>query len=599
MNVKTTNFLTKSCNTHHSTISQGFSGLPVDILQYLQKCNIISADENLFDMIERIRQEIIRIEQKKFNSPKSDVLSFSSCIASLILRRQFIPQTTVLLNIGKHTIRPLTACTVPPIDWSSGIHEIIRIAQSYHQEGMGTGYNLDHVAKPVQLLRRLNDSAIEEYNSDNLERPVGNMAILSIDHPAIQEFIEAKAEDINHIDWKFNLSVNISEKFMQLSIQDKPFRLHNGTIVRAKDLIQNIAEMASLTGDPGIIFLDRLNLRNPVRHLGEYVSVSPCAEVGLIPGETCQFGYINVGAFVTNQKIDYESLKSVIHHAIRFLDDALEISIHAIHNARSNIIMNQKRKIGLGICGFADLLVQLNIPYGSQPAVKTAENLMSFINFESKIASIQLANTRGPFPAFHNPLTAYHDNYITSLFGQRDTQTVKRSDWRNLDNLIASNGIRNSSTTALPPTGRSASIIGASPQIEPYFTLKLGTKVGESSIVNSIILKSLNNQNIPLIKIQRLLNRIHQKGTLQEIDGLPEHLYPLFPIALELSIDNHLETVAAFQTFTDEAVSKTVNLPRNTEPKEIIHVFERSFELGLIGVTVYVDGSRKNQPNKL
>jgi ribonucleoside-diphosphate reductase alpha chain len=356
-----------------------------------------------------------------------------------------------------------------------------------------------------------------------------------------------------------------------------------------------MADAARQTGDPGWIHLNRFNRKNPVPKIGSYKAVAPCGEVAMLEGEACLFGYLNLGNCVKNNDVDYEKIRWITQLAIRFLDDALEQSIENYQNRTSAEIMEQNRKIGLGVCGWQDLLVQLQIPYGSTESLSLAQDIMSFVNFFSKQASVELSAIRGSFPNFVH--SEYQHNHITQLFGNSDTKSIQKKDWCLLESSLLTKGIRHCSTTALPPTGRSSLIIGTSPQIEPYFYLNPGNKSNENFILYKEIQNYCSKQSMPKEKIEAMISKIKSKGSVQDI--IPTPFSKIFRKATEISVQEHLNTVAAFQIYTDQGISKTINLLKNSSIEEIIDIYLLAYDLGLLGNTIYVDGSKAGQPQKL
>jgi ribonucleoside-diphosphate reductase alpha chain len=447
---------------------------------------------------------------------------------------------------------------------------------------MGTGFNLDETADPLETLQFLNGVAIDSANSGREERPVGNMAVLSVRHPKIDDFITAKVDTTK--EWKFNISVNLDDEFMNALENNGVITLDDGTTRRARDLFDAICNAATVCADPGIIFLDRMNARNPVPGLGEYKTTAPCAEVGLIEGETCQFGYINIGNFATlsdgRPTIDFSKLEKTTAVITRALDDSLQVSQQNLEGTTIRDISTLKRKIGVGLCGVADALSIMGLPYDSPEARELMQDVLSFINYVSKETSLKLAEERGSFGAMNLLIGNRHTErpgHIETLYGDKDTNTVSSSQWQELSERVrTTRNLRNISTIALPPTGRSALVIDASTGIEPHFDpLQANERVVKALAehVRTRFGADLHDPSTHTPEVTRLLSSAHS-------------IEPL----------GHVAMAAAFQVFNDEAVAKTINLPHGSTPEDVAETYLAGYQSGMSGVTVYVDGSYTQQP---
>lgn len=497
---------------------------------------ISEENESIHDVFSRVSSEITKIENQ-FSS-REVTSQFKKQILDMLENQKLIPSTTILMNAGRFENAPLSACAVPPINLHEDLSEIKKSVDNFHFNGMGTGFHFDDIEDPIPLIEYLNQIGIDGQNNEKQLRPVGNMGTLSIDHPKIIEFIKLKTENENK-QWVFNFSVNIPNAILEELSKKGSITLKNGQKIDTEEILDSIAESIYKTGDPGLVFIDRLNDDNQVPSAGEYESLAPCGEVGLSSGETCQFSYINLGEFVKNNKIDYEELKKTIFIAVRFLDDVVEYNISRYSNEASRNITKDKRKIGLGVCGFADLLKKLKLDYASKQANDIAENLFSYINYVSKKASVELAKERGAFGKFSESKYVTEENIIRK-YSKKPTKIITENQWIELDKEIKESGIRNCATIALPPTGRSSLIIGASQSIEPYF---------------------------------------------EEM--------------LDISPENQLLITASIQKFIDESISKTVNVNEDITVEEIKMIIKKSIALNLKGVTIYRDKSRNYQPTKL
>jgi len=458
---------------------------------------------------------------------------------------------------------------------------------------MGTGFDLSDTKDPVTLLKHLNQIAVDGAASKKEQRPVGNMATLNVHCPAIEEFIMAKVGADNRGEkWIFNISVNITDDFMGAVKNNTNYTLNNGTKISAKKIFEKIAYAAHQCGDPGLISMTRLNADNPTPLLGEYTSTAPCAEVGLAPGETCIFGYINLAKILVKDPkpvIDFDKLKLIVNHLTRALDTILEYSIKKYTVRQSASIMSAKRKIGIGICGFADMLIALNISYTQHEARALLQDVLNFINYQSKIASIELAKGRGSFTAIYN------SRYMDRSFLMRKyekigtTPHVSINQWEELAKYIQETRLlRNATTTSLPPTGRSALVIGASTGIEPLFSVH--TSEGIYPPLYAFLEKNGLSKDLSIIA-----------GIIKS-GSAPKNMQSnqnLFITATEISPYDHLAMAIAAQGVIDESISKTINLPENTTPPEIEDIYLHAYSSGLKGISIFRNNSRSYQPKQL
>ncbi len=559
-------------------------------LKVLKDGKILAQDETPEQMIERVA-DVALIELEDSRTSQHEIRRFRDNIATLLTEKKFVPSSPILTNAGRYSDRPLSACAVPPINLRDNLSKIKQMVDSYHLQGMGTGFNLDDLDDPVTMLKHLNDIAVEGSKSGREDRPVGNMGVLTIYHPKILEFIKAKVA--RDRDWKFNISINIDDQFMEAVFLQKDVRLLDGTIINAEHLFEEIATAARECGDPGLVFIGRMNRDNPTPMLGEYIATAPCGEVGLAAGETCQFGSINLGRMVHFDRhgaaqVDYSALRDVTHLIIRYLDDALDFSLPRYSMAKSASIMSSKRKIGIGVCGFADLLILLGIPYASSEAKALAEDIMSFVNFCSKEASVKLAKDKGAFLHFALSQHVSAPSFIQRRYSTASTRTVASEDWEKLDQEVKSVGLRNAVTTALPPTGRSSLVFDCSQQIEPIFRLTtFGREVRDD-------FEYLIRNNHP-DRAATLLGTAKDLGHCRDLDIAPA-LKELFKTATEIAPLDHLEMAAQFQKHTDESVSKTINLPADATVKNVVEIYKLAYISQLKGITIYRDGSHLHQP---
>lgn len=559
---------------------------------------IIDVNEMPHEMVDRVVNTVAGIEVK-FGATENDVLEFAQRLGTYIDEQTIIFSTPVLTNAGRFNDRPLSACVVPPVDLRGDLSKVKEIVDEYHQDGMGTGFDLSDLSDPVSVLRFLNSVAVDGAESGREQRPVGNMATLHVSHPKILEFVDVKVgADSKGEKWKFNISVNVSDDFMQAVINGSDFTLEDGTVINAPTLFRQMAESCHACGDPGIVFLDRMNAHNPTPFTGAYISTAPCAEVGLAPGESCQFGYINLGNFVQYNDdgtayIDYAKLGNVSSTLLRALDNALEISIDNYATFESQSIMTMKRKVGVGICGYADLLIKMGIPYDTPQARETLLDLVNFININTKRESVNLAKTRGAAPAVRSIGSKYaqRNGYLAERYGNLSTPSVDAQEWLDLDDEIYRTGqLRNVTTIALPPTGRSGMVIGASTGVEPLF--KLSDRYG----VNPVVIDILKRHSLDYVGI---VEQLYKEGKAVNVSDLPEDIRNILVTATEISPMDHLLTVAEVQKAVDESISKTVNLPADSTPDDIVEIQIKAYQLGLKGISVFRDNSRSYQPKEL
>nr|BFE51128.1 hypothetical protein GCM10017745_45550 [Saccharothrix mutabilis subsp. capreolus] len=512
---------------------------------------------------------------------------FANRLGQAMDSRRLVFSTPIMTNAGRHPDRPLSACAVPPVDLRGDLGQVKTVVDDYHRAGMGTGFALDDVTDPVGVLRHLNDIAVQGARSGTEDRPVGNMAILSLSHPAAAEFIACKiGADTRGEDWRFNIS---------LSVTDAQMRAALAADGRERELLTAAAEAAHACADPGLLFTDRMNQANPTPHVGAYVSTAPCAEVGLVRGETCQFGYLNLGRFHTGTgdvPVDLDGLADTTEVLVRALDDAVEASLEHYPTTTSARVMAVKRKIGIGVCGLADLLLAAGLPYDSPQGRRLAQDVLAFVSYTSKRASVHLARARGAAPAVASGLSRYADPTFLVRFAAVPTSTVTPREWAALAREIAAGGmLRNASTIALPPTGRSAPVVAASTGIEPLFRLTDPHLPDRLHPAAGAALHAAGRHD--------LIGHATIHGRLPDKADISPYLRALLATATRISPDGHLAMAAAVQTCVDDAVSKTVNLPATATPTQVLDTYVAAWEAGCKGTTVYVDGSRRTQPKAL
>ncbi|MDY0218887.1 MAG: vitamin B12-dependent ribonucleotide reductase [Candidatus Cloacimonas acidaminovorans] len=511
----------------------------------------------------------------------------------------FLPNSPTLMNAGGD-LQQLSACFVLPIEDSmESIFETVKNAALIHKSGGGTGFSFSHLREANARVRSTNGvssgplSFLKVFNAatDAVKqggtRRGANMAILNVDHPQILDFITCKENPAELTN--FNISVGITEDFMQAVANDDEYNLispHTGAIykkLKARDVFALIVKMAHKNGEPGIVFLDRLNNANPTPALGKIESTNPCGEQPLLPYEACNLGSINLALLIKDGDVDWDKLKEVVRESVDFLDAVIDVSKFPLPQIEK--ISQANRKIGLGVMGWADLLFQLKIPYASEEAVALAAKLMEFIDFYAKERSSELAKEKGAFPNFQESI------YATGCLKREKIN----QPWDSLKEKIKKEGIRNATLTTIAPTGTISMIADTSSGIEPQFSLAYVKNVmdGEKLIyVNKYLQKSLEEKGI---YNNKLLEEILTRGSLAGIEGIPDDLKKVFQTAHDISPEWHIRMQAAFQKYTDNAVSKTINFPNSATVEDIQSAYELAYHLGCKGVTVYRDGSRESQ----
>jgi ribonucleoside-diphosphate reductase alpha chain len=551
---------------------------------YLRDGRITGPGETARDMVNRVVAALAAAD-RQFDPGGAG--EFARSLGEALDERKIVFSTPVMTNAGRHVSRPLAACAVPPADLRGDLSMVKAIVDDYHRAGMGTGFSLDGLDDPVAVLRYLNQVAVDGAASGGEDRPVGNMAVLPLSHPRALEFIRCKAgADARGEAWKFNIS---------LQVTDEQMRAAAAAPGGERDLLTAAAATAWECADPGLIFASQMDRANPTPRAGGYVSTAPCAEVGLTTGETCQFGYLNLGRFSTGHAaapVDLDALAAAVTILVRALDDAVEASLPFYPHPLSARVMTAKRKIGVGICGLADLLLQARLPYDSTEGRGLARDVTAFVNYASKLASAGLAARRGAAPAIAGGLSRYADPAFLTRFAGLGASTVTDTQWSALARRIAATGmLRNSSTVALPPTGRSAPVIGASTGIEPLFRLTDPHHPGFLHPAARVILAGHGDS--------ALAGEVTRSGRLPAGAPVGDDVRDLLAVATQIPPSGHLAMVSAVQSCVDEAVAKTVNLPAAATPADVYDVYQAAWEAGCKGITVYRDGSRDSQPKAL
>jgi ribonucleoside-diphosphate reductase alpha chain len=556
--------------------------------RYLRKGPEGELLENPTEMLWRVASSIAA-EEAKYPHSTYTVEQLAEEFYSLMHAMKFLPNSPTLMNAGT-PLGQLAACFVLPIgDSIEEIFDAVKYAALIHKSGGGTGFSFSRLrpkesrvgstggvaSGPLSFLRIFN-TATEQIKQGGTRRGA-NMGILRVDHPDILEFIKAKEREgeLNN----FNLSVGLTEEFMQRVAKNEEYDLvapHTGKTrskLKASEVFDLLVQKAWESGDPGVVFLDRINADNPTPKLGQIESTNPCGEQPLLPYEACNLGSINLAQFALpsdksekhKERIDWEELRRVVRLCVRFLDNVIDASKYPLE--RITEMVGTNRKIGLGVMGWADLLFKLRIPYNSNEALALAERVMEFVQAESKAGSQILATERGAFPAY--PDSVYHARNIGPY--------------------------RNATTTTIAPTGTLSIIAGCSSGVEPLFALCFARNVmdGERLVeVNPYFEEALHKAKL---YTRALMDEVIEKGAIQHMEDLPSALRRVFVTAMDFDPIWHLKMQAAFQKYTDNAVSKTVNLPHTASKEDIRNIYWLAYELGCKGVTVYRDGCKSVQ----
>ena len=515
--------------------------------------------------------------------PARSEATFYRMMASL----EFLPNSPTLMNAGRE-LQQLCACFVLPVDDSmEGIFDALKHTAMIHKTGGGTGFSFSRLrprnarvrstsgiaSGPVSFMKVFN-AATEAIKQGGTRRGA-NMGILRVDHPDILEFIDSKrgGSEVTN----FNISVAVTDVFMAALAAGSEYELidpRDGSVagrLRARNVFERMVESAWLCGDPGVVFIDRINQSNPTRHTGLIEATTPCGEQPLSANEACTLGSINLGRMLAGGRLDEERLARTIRDAIHFLDNVIEMTRYPVPDIER--VTKANRRIGLGVMGWADMLIEMGIPYDSDEAVQLAERVMSLIAAEAGRATEELAAMRGPFPNF--PGSSY------DVPGARPR--------------------RNATTTTIAPTGTISMIAGASSGIEPLFAVVYARRhildLGDKESMREVHPAFLRMAGEAGVLTPELLERIAATGSVRRMAGapVPERIARLFTTAHDIAPEWHIRMQAAFQRHTDNAVSKTVNLPESATPQDVRRIYMSAWESGCKGVTIYRDRSRKTQ----
>ena len=534
---------------------------------------IIETPARLF---ERVAKAVARVDET-FGEYAGDS---EKIFYQMMARLEFIPNTPTLFNAGTD-IGQLSACFVLPVEDSlESIFTTVKNMALIEQTGGGVGFAFSRLrpngdivkstkgvaSGPVSFMR-IFDTSTEVIKAGGKRRGA-MMGILRVDHPDILEFITSKQNP--QFLSNFNISAAVTDDFMKAVEEDGQYWLINPRnkekvkALRAKEVWNLISRSAWASGDPGVVFIDEINRHNPTPEIGRIDSTNPCGEQPLLPYESCNLGSINLSSMVEDGKINWKKLRETVRNAVHFLDNVIDANNYPLKEIAE--ITKANRKIGLGVMGFADMLIKLGVPYDSEEALKLGEEIMKFIEEEAHKKSVEIGEERGSFPNFEKSI--WKDRYSS---------------------------MRNATVTTVAPTGTISIIAGSTSGIEPLFAISFmrnvlnGTRLFETNPLFEITAKERGFYSAAL------LEEIARTGSVQKIDGVPDDVKRLFVTALDIEPEWHMRMQAAFQKCTDNAVSKTVNLPNNATVEDVRKIYDLAWRLKCKGVTVFRYGSKPEQ----
>ena len=574
------------------------------------KGNVMETPKELF---ERVAFTIADAD-KTFGVNEADIKETRQKFFDMIANAYFMTNSPTLMNAGRE-LGQLSACFVLPVEDSlEGIFETIKNTALIHKSGGGTGFSFSRLrpkndvvhstmgvsSGPVSFMEVFN-AATEAVKQGGTRRGA-NMGILRIDHPDILEFINCKS-DLTKLN-NFNISVAITDKFMEALERDDYYELiHPNTKqpvqkLKAKEVFDLIVKGAWQSGEPGVIFIDKMNKDNPTPLIGDIESTNPCGEVPLLSYEACNLGSINLSKMVVkgadgNNIINWDKLAEVSRLSIHFLDNVIVANNYPLPKIAEMVQAN--RKIGLGVMGWADMLMKMGVSYNSEEGCVLGRQVMEFIDYHSKVESIELSKKRGKFGNFAGSVYD-RSNYLSEKYKGKSAGKISDEMWAELDKEIANHGIRNATTTCIAPTGTISMIAGASGGVEPLFGLVFKRNIMDNTEMYEV---NPNFKNYAIEKgfySEELMGEIAKTGSVAHIDGIDEKTKEIFVTAHDISPKSHVMMQAAFQLHTDNAVSKTVNFEEDATMEDVAQAYILAYKNDLKGITVYRNNSRYSQP---
>jgi len=584
-----------TASTPRHSLDLSANALTVLERRYLVKDDHGKPVEQPEDLFWRVARTIAAPD-RTYGASDRAVESLAETFFELMATRVWMPNSPTLMNAGR-PLGQLSACFVLPVEDAlsngrSGIYDTLRAMALVHQSGGGTGFSFSRLRPKNDVVRstmgvasgpisfmKLYDASTDVVKQGGTRRGA-NMGILRVDHPDIMDFITCK-DDLTQVT-NFNISVGVTDAFMTALETGTPYDLihpRTGKVVGQLDpreVFRKIVHGAWKTGEPGVFFIDRANHYNPVPHLGSYEATNPCGEQPLLPYDVCNLGSINVGLFVKDGDVDWDRLRTAVHLCTHFLDNVIDANKYPL--AEIDDLAKRIRRIGLGIMGWADLLVRLGIPYDSEAGVALGRKLMEFVDEESKVASEKLADQRGVFPEWERSIWGPDATAARDARGER-IRSMRR--------------LRNCNLTTVAPTGTISIISGCSSGIEPLFAVAFMRNQAGA------LMPDVNEDFVAIAKregwySEDLMQQIAEAGHIH-FDAVPQKWQRVFVTAHDVTPEWHIQMQAAFQDFTDSAISKTSNFPHDATEDYVEKIYRYAYQLGCKGVTVYRDGARENQ----
>lgn len=581
--------------------------------RYLKRDEHGNCTEEPKDMFFRVANSIAKADSQ-YGASEEKVNETTKKFYEIISQCYFMPNSPTLMNAGRE-LGQLSACFVLPVEDSlEGIFETVKNTAMIHKSGGGTGFSFSRLrpkndvvqstmgvsSGPVSFMEVFN-AATEAVKQGGTRRGA-NMGILRIDHPDILEFIDCKFDNsrLNN----FNISVAITDDFMTALKNGTDYDLihpNSKSVVgqlNAKKVFDVIVEHAYKNGEPGVVFIDNINKDNPTPLIGDIESTNPCGEVPLLPYEACNLGSINLGILLdeNTNEINWSKLAEVTRLATHFLDNVITVNNYPLPKI-ADMVQNN-RKIGLGVMGWADMLMKMGIGYNSQAGTALAGKIMEFIDYHSKLESLELSKQRGKFNNFEGSIYSKGD-FLFNKYQGKSAGMVSDEEWQKLDAEISQFGIRNATTTCIAPTGTISMIANASGGVEPLFGL-----VFLRNIMDGIELIEVNPIFEKIAKergfySEELMKQILKDGSVAHNDRVPDDVKAVFACAHDVEPKWHVKMQAAFQLHTDNAVSKTINFEENATKEDIAQSYKLAYDADLKGITVYRNNSRTFQPMNL